>query len=77
MVPTISAEIANLVAEFNSEVKKNITGSTYNSVAHITSDGMILLAYGDKSYTFNPNGYNIVYNKKRLYNNEVVDALIA
>lgn len=77
MIPTITSEIANLVAEFNSEVKRNITGDTFDSVAHITSDGKIRLAYGDKSYTFNPNGYNIVYNKKRLYNNEVVDALIA
>ena len=37
---------------------------------------MLYLSYGDKEVEFNPDGYNYLYNLKRLTNNEVIDAIL-
>lgn len=37
---------------------------------------MVYLSYGDVRDCFNATGYNYLYNMKRLYNNEVMKAIL-
>ena len=37
---------------------------------------LIHLEYGDKSFEFNPDGYNMLYIMKTLYNNPVMEAVL-
>lgn len=39
-------------------------------------NGLVCLSYGNLEYRFNPNGFSFLFNMYRLYNNEIIKALL-
>lgn len=52
------------------------TGKVYIGIKEYPYGTMLYLSYGDKEVEFNPDGYNYLYNLKRLINNPVMDAIM-
>lgn len=69
----------NEVAEEVAKLNERCAALVGKNVAYFVEEyGRILidLRYGDKEYKFNPDGYNMIYVIKTLYNNPVMDAVM-
>ena len=55
---------------------QDLIGKNVASVVTSYDRELVHLEYGDKKYDFNPNGYNMLYIMKVLYNNPVLAAVM-